>query len=195
MAQRIKKDFMRRIVDRVPDEMLSKRDAATAFANVYRKSMRDSKQGSITKIAGNISAHKQGIFNTGARSAKEPLGNLGRMMDERSDIQRTAGSIVEEISAGKGAFGNLTEDQRSELINNVMTQAAEASPGYGEMGMEALNTGWEFVKGDDGDLVGQAVRGGAVAIGAGTAYRGVTGRGGPMHNERGNFDIAGIPFV
>lgn len=32
-------------------------------------------------------------------------------------------------------------------------------------------------------------------FGVGTAYRWLTGTGGPFTNERGDFDIAGIPFV
>lgn len=104
--------------------------------------------------------------------------------DITEDIQTR---LWERTFGEKGAIGGTPEYKK------YLAQIAERDMLQQESAYAIPNAALSYFS--EGGLVKGAARVGVAAVGAGTAYRLIRGRGGPVTNERGEFDIAGVPFV
>lgn len=125
------------------------------------------------------------------------FGSLRRILSEevgaawgkRGQLSKELNSVARDILARQQAGGQVSEDmlkQFAELQSQVRQETWNAAKGI-------PRAGWRWIN-EPETTMGKVGRGAALMFGVGTAGRLVTG-GGPFRDRRGNFDIAGIPFI
>lgn len=132
----------------------------------------------------NLIANAKGNFSGWGRGVRSNWGS--RTQD------RTMASMA---ARNRLAMGKTTDGIRVP-VNPAAAQRME------EIGWRNARRGYyDPVAGAARSYVTGPGAAGRIAVGAGglvaagTAYRAVTGGGGPTRDRRGNFDIAGIPFM
>lgn len=114
---------------------------------------------------------------------------VGAAWGRRGQLARELNSIAQDIMARQQVGGQVSEEMMKQFANlqsQVRAETWNAIKGI-------PRAGWRWVREPErtAERIG---RGAALMFGVGTAYRFVTG-GGPFRDRRGNFDIAGIPFI
>lgn len=156
------------------------------------------------------------IFSMGprARQAYEagvigPWSRAARAFGRAAELERGAQPLREEVALLRQDLARATDDATRQRLSQDLERAratldqqmnrARALRGRGWTQRRAAAFGLPgFVREWITELPSTAVmlgRGAVTLMGLGTAYRMLTGGGGPFTNRYGQTDIAGIPFI
>lgn len=180
-----------------------------AFRVVLRNANRELERFGARLRSNSITGAAYGQLEAGMRTFRGTGGFRGAATQwgRASDYEARAAEAAERARIAR-AIGAPWEaelyEREAEMFQGMADTAfRQAMRGVGALAAAPARAAWSWftpqpIRGRHRDWVGwgrrMLVTGGGL-FGTGTAYRWLTGTGGPFTNERGDFDIAGIPFV
>jgi len=174
------------------------------FADLVVKKARQTASGVIEKLAANktvggtVAAVREGIAPF---SAAGGIRGAGRGLRTAAQMNAEAKRLLDEARIERAIGGGYVADlleQRAKMLQDDAMLSLEAAGGALTSPVKAAWGGAKAWFSPRGDWTNWGKRMGMTAgslFAAGTGWRFVTGQGGPFTNDRGQFDIAGIPFV
>lgn len=140
---------------------------------------------------GNVWSQALGFFAPGAAAKQSWAKNVRQPWADR-------GNLNEQIKAARTRVRGIDQTANPEDFREAAAQLAELQGdqiGHTADAVKGLGkTAWDWAN-EPGTTLGTAGRIAGGLFAAGTVGRAVTGGGGPFSDRRGNFDIAGIPFI